>query len=327
LLVQSKQLLVGSLPYEARIGQARLGGLRQGTEVFYLGTPVGEVSNIDYITNSQNLKIKLLIKRTYQDKIFSDTRLELRTRLPVGGVYLELTRGAESRNPMPASEAMPGDFGDVLVSDTTVEDQLAQFRARLDAIVRQFQLTQEAISRSMDSFDSLSKSTEQKVSPTFNEIRRTAESMRDSTIRTEVSATRTLADLSQAARSLESEIKGSSLVLNQNVEQVQKSFAAVQERTEQSLRQFDSSIKGLETDIRVAVAEARKVLVTMQSAMRDFKAATRDLPATVDNVNNAVNDADDVIEGVKRHPLLRNHVDQETGTRQTLPSGVRGGGP
>ena len=61
--------------------------------------------------------------------------------------------------------------------------------------------------------------------------------------------------------------------------------------------------------------------------MDDLKKVSQDLPETKDSIDNAVGDADDVIDGVKRHPLLKKFVDQEKGTRQAAPASVRGGSP
>lgn len=318
LTLSAQGYLSKNVSYYTDIPQEDLGSLKKGADVLLLGEVVGKVYAIEPIER-QRLKITMRIKEVHRENILEDSTVVLRQPLAVGAAHFEILRGPSGGQPIAASLEAPGylPLGDPGSSFADVGQIVGQGMAQ---IVDNFDRARSAIVWGMNAFRSLSQTTERGVDPAIAELRQAIEELRATTARTEITLKNTLEDIAETSRTVSDRTKNSASNLDANIEEMQQSLATVERATVERLRTIQHSIDQLNRDVTRAVD-------IFESVMADLKKVTPDLPDTIDSMNNAISDADDVIDGVKRHPLLRKYVEQEKGTRQTAPAAIRGGGP
>lgn len=303
------------LPYYALVNQDELGTLKKDAEVFLLGESVGKVEQIEFVDGAQvggkDIRIKMQIQAHFKPKILEGSRIIITQ--PLGGItnaHVEIRRGRGAQ-PIAASKTSPGVL-EVARAESPLNDVGASVSQGMNQIVDNFDRARSSIVWGMNAFRSLSQTSERGVEPALEELRKAITELRASTARTETTLKNTLEDIAETSRTMNDRTKSSSANLDANIEEMEQSIA-------EANRNMKIAIDKVNRDLSVSLDKFNDV-------MDDLKKVTKDLPETKDEVDDAVSDADDVIDGLKRHPLLKNHIPQEQGTRQAPPAGVRGGG-
>lgn len=310
------------LPYVARVNQDQLGTLKKGAEVFLLGESVGKVQEIAFVDPTQpgiepivagkDIEITMMIREDVRPKILVGSRIIITQ--PLGGIansHVEIRRGREP-TAIVATNDQPGKL-DVDESDQALNDVARSVNQGMNQIVDNFDRARSSIVWGMNAFRSLSQTSERGVEPALDELRKAIEELRASTARTESTLKNTLEDIAETSRTMNDRTKTSSTNLDTNIDEMEQTIADANQN-------MKIAIDKINRDLAISLDKFNDV-------MDDLKKVTQDLPETKDEVDDAVADADDVIDGLKRHPLLKKHIPQDQGTRQTAPAGVRGGGP
>jgi ABC-type transporter Mla subunit MlaD len=318
VVMNSQNFFAKEVRYYTTISQDELGTLKKGAEVLLKGEVVGRVQKIDF-AEGQNLRVTLVILDTSRQDILEGSTVLIRAPL-VANPSMEIIRGPSNGQPIAATWENPGylPLGDT--SGANLADVGQSVGQGMAQIVDNFDRARSAITWGMGAFRSLSQTTERGVEPTLSELRSAIQELRETTARSEITLKHTLEDIAETSRTLNDRTKSSAQNLDSNIEEMQQSLAVVERASVERLRGIQDSLDKLNLDIERAVD-------SFESVMKDIKKVSPELPDTLDGVDNAVGDADDVIDGIKRHPLLRKYVEQEKGTRQAAPSSIRGGGP
>jgi ABC-type transporter Mla subunit MlaD len=317
-MTSAKGLLDTNVLYTTNVPQENLGSLKKGAEVILLGEVVGRVSEMKF-GDDQIVIVTSSIRDTYKNQIIDGSEVLIIEPIAVGSPHLKIMRGPAGGAPIAASLEIPGNLP-LDESTSALGDVGNSVGQGMAQIVDNFDRARSAIVWGMNAFRSLSQTTERSVDPAMNELRQAIAELRATTERSEVTLKHTLEDIAETARTMNDRTKSSSQNLDSNIEEMQQSMAVVERASVERLKGIQQSLDKLNADIERAVD-------SFESVMVDIKKISPDLPDTKDSIDNAVSDADDVIDGVKRHPLLRKYVDQEKGTRQAAPSSVRGGTP
>lgn len=306
--------------YRTTIEQEQLRGLKKGAEVFLKGEPIGRVESIEFGAG-RSLIITTKVNQRFKNDIVEDSTVLIRTSIVGSVATLEIIRGPAENSPIVASYDSPGVLPiDPGASGADLADVGSSVGQGMAQIVDNFDRARSAIVWGMNAVRSLSQTTERGVDPAMTELRLAIAELRETTARTEITLKHTLEDIAQTSRTMNDRTKSSSQNLDSNIEEMQQSLAVVERASVERLKGIQQSLDKLNLDIERAVD-------SFESVMLDVKKVSPDLPETKDSLDNAISDADDVIDGVKRHPLLKRFVDQEKGTRQAAPASVRGGGP
>jgi ABC-type transporter Mla subunit MlaD len=299
------------LTYYTIVKQEELGSLRKGAEVFLLGDSVGKVDDIAFV-NGKNIKVTMKIRQTPSENIVTNSRVIISQ--PFAGFtnsHVEIRRGDGT------TEILPDANGErelkLAVAENQLNDVGASVSQGMAQIVDNFDRARSSIVWGMNAFRSLSQTSERGVEPALEELRKAISELRASTARTETTLKNTLEDIAETSRTMNDRTKSSSANLDANIEEMEQSIA-------EANRNMKIAIDKVNRDLTLSLSKFNDV-------MDDLKKVSKDLPETKDEVDDAVSDADDVIDGLKRHPLLKNHIPQDQGTRQTAPSSVRGGSP
>jgi ABC-type transporter Mla subunit MlaD len=313
------------LSYRVDMSQEELGSLKKNADVFLLGEIVGKVNTIEFRNEThppaqspdKDLIVTLRIKKAYEASILEGSTVVLRTPLAVGNAHLEIIRGPANRAKLATNEitpaALPLEERDNPLND--VGNSVGQGMAQ---IVDNFDRARSAIVWGMGALQRLSQTTERGVDPALEEMRKAIAELRATTARTEVTLKHTLEDIAETSRTMNDRTKSSSTNLDTNIEEMEQSIADVNHN-------MKVAIEKLNRDLAASLSKFNLAMDNFNAIAADIKVVTQDLPTTVDGVNNSIEDADDVISGVKRHPLLKNVVPQDQGTRQAAPASVRGG--
>lgn len=317
-VILATDTFVKKSPYIVRVTQEELGSLKTEADVFLLGERVGKVVEIkfeqdpDKIVARRDITIRMLIRSDVNKKITADSKVMITQ--PLGGIansYVDIRRGSSGVE-MAENQENDREFT-VDTSDSALNDVAKSVNEGMAQIVDNFDRARSSIVWGMNAFRSLSQTSERGVDPALEELRKAIAELRASTARTEATLKNTLEDIAETSRTMNERTKTSSATLDTNIEEMEQTVADAN-------RNLKIAIEKVSRDLAVSLEKFNDV-------MDDIKKVSKDLPDTMDEVNDAVADADDVIDGVKKHPLLRKHVKQEQGTRQNPPSGIRGGGP
>lgn len=317
------------LPYEVFMTQEELGSLKKNAEVFLLGENVGKVESIRFRNETdsplpdgkrdKDIVVTLRIKETYKGEIRKESYVVVSTPLAVGNAHIEIIRGSAASSVLTTSETAKAELP-LEEKDNPLNDVGSSVAQGMAQIVDNFDRARSAIVWGMNSVRSLSQATERGVDPALVELRKAIEELRATTARTEVTLKHTLEDVAETSRTMNNSTKTSSANLDTNIEEMEQHIADAN-------RNLKISIDRLNRDLAVSLNKFNQSMAKIDSVVDDFKKVSQNLPDTMDEVNDAVEDADAVIDGVKRHPLLKNHVEQDKGTRQAAPASIRGGGP
>lgn len=314
-IILATDTLTPRIPYQVNLDQSQLGGLRKGADVFLLGEKVGKVYDIKFSKDSNGrsqVTITLMIIADFREQIVEDSEVVIIQPLAVANPFIEIRRGSSDVPLLAANEPGPGTL---TLEDSAlgVADMSQNVTQSMAQIVDNFDRARSAIVWGMNAFRSLSQTSERGLEPALDDLRKAINELRDSTRRTETTLKNTLEDIAETSRTMNDRTKSSSSNLDTNIEEMEQTIADANHN-------LKLAIEKVNRDLSISLAKFNDV-------MDDLKKVTQDLPETKDEVDDAVSDADDVIDGLKRHPLLKNHIPQNQGTRQTAPAGVRGGGP
>lgn len=340
-VMRVKEVFVSFLPYEMEIHQDDLDGLRQGTELYVLGHVAGRITKIEYVPQSTNLLVSMTIKETYRESLFEDSVVKLKRRFGVGEPYLEILRGPRSDRLLPTpSDGNPTRFA-------IFEPE----KDRLDVVETQLTKARESIQKVADA-----------MAPALDSIREAANSAKAEVNESVGPASRQLGEASTSVaksadgmhRKLDetlSRLEETFVLLDQRLEQLGNTVATIEreaQSTTESMRDaaatFSDSIVQVKEEASAAMREfatasvktqdvmdkgsdvlerGREVLEEGKEVMGDLKRETSELSGTAAKANDAAGGAREVVDGLKRHWLLRKYVKSNSPSKQAPSSGVR----
>jgi ABC-type transporter Mla subunit MlaD len=296
-LVQAKELFTRSVAYEIHIEQSALDGLRQGTEVQMLGQDAGEITSIDYSPHSNKVIVKLAINEPFKRKIFVDSTVHVRHKYGVGESYLEILRGEKAATVLDMAEP--------------IEIDAANFRA-----------DEDRIEQLRDEIRHIREMVEKSLTPTLESVRKTSDVARQEVRAAAVPAFDEFRDASKR-------LGGASDVMHDRIQDTAAPafarFGEASDAAKRSISDIVESVQRFEADSHETMASFRKSTEAFQKASEKIERAADALPATTEKLDDTVGGAQDVIEGLKRNRLLKRYLRPENSSRQTPPSGIRGG--
>jgi ABC-type transporter Mla subunit MlaD len=319
-LVRVKELFATRLPYQVVMPQKELDGLREGTEVYILGKSVGHVSEIEYQPGSNDVRMTLMIKEESRDKIFTDSELTMRRKFGVGEPYLEILRGEASQRVLQHDDPeTPARFSR-FVPD---EDKLNMLAEKITNI-------EEALLPMINSARITSRNANKQMNevmvPTLNQFRESTVSIEGSVNKMERKANKTMTRFEQSAETLDDSVarmKKSVVTLEGDTKSTLASIRRTSNNTSRQVDEIEANVEATLKKISDASDKAGNAADDARDLIQVLKEEADDLPGTVNRFNNTLSNAQETIDGINRHWLLRRYVDQEERSQRLSPSGVR----
>lgn len=327
-LLRVKEVFIASLPYDMVIKQHELDGLRQGTEVFILGRLAGRITEIAYETGSTDLRINLTLKETFRDSLFDDSVVRLRRRFGVGEPYLEILRGPASARPL----RHPQDGGPArFLNFIPEQDRLDVVETQLDRVRSSVERVEQAMVPALSSIQRAANTTteqvESNVGPAAVKAGESSEMVARSAARVQQKMDETLNRIEDSAAEFDSHLRQ----VTSAVKSVERDSLETSARVRHSAEEFSESIQAVQNkansafdEFETASKEMNSLMRDSQAVVRDLKSETEDLTGTAIKANDAAGGAQDLVNGLKQHWLLRRYMKPNSPTRTAPAAGVRG---
>jgi len=298
--------------------------LHPGTEVLILGKPVGEVLDLSYLEDGSGVRVDIQLTKQNAAMVFEDSIVRLERKFGVGTPVLVIRR--DSRQ---LSSSKPLSSNQRIQSFSSDLDRVDQLSDQVGQITKSFQEIQEVAEPTLESMrvtgERLQGSLDEAIDPAFRRSQQasdsfleTNEQIRETTVNLEGRMTelveRTEKMLDQDVRSTLSAIQRSNEVIEQAASQVgetSKTLDAEMIQTLSMVRETSEAIRQLATQTELLIEILNE--------------EAEDLPGTTNRVNNTMSEAQQLVQEIRSHWLLRRYRQESSSTKQLDPSAIRGG--
>ena len=319
VLIRSKNWGTRKEQIVAFLPEDELNGIQVNTPVQILGERVGKVIGIKYETEQTEelkawwpaidrppthfLRIDIEVAADEIPRLGDMTpRIHVRRRMAgVGDVYLELMRGREQQ-----------DFY-VIQPEKSAQDEIRTMTQLMGEVQRDFQTIRQTLERSSANFDESNSD----IIKTSQRVRELSESLLEVTPK-----------LPQIAKSVER--------TSDDIRQTSERFRETTQEISKSNRQLQNVLTDAEEvspRLLPIAKQAEQLLQTSQVVADRLKDESESLPGTVNDFRESINgfqdrvdEAQEVIDGLRQNWLIRRHVAQPEQPSRVPPSKVRVGG-
>lgn len=310
--------------YWIEASEAEVHELHPGTEVLILGKPIGEVKNLSYLEGASAVRVDIQLNRPAEDVVFEDSVVRLERKFGVGAPVLVIRRdGVRGRSSKPLS---PNQRIQFFSSDLDRVDQLTDQVKQITKSFKEIQEVAEPTLESMrDTGERLQGSLDQTVDPAF----RKSQDASDAFLETNQQMQVTTQNLEQQITGL---VDRADKILD---EEVRDTLAAVQQSNrviEDAAMQVNATAQTLDNQlvetlavIREASETVRELALETQKFIRVLNDEAEDLPGTTNRVNDTMSEAQQLVNEIRSHWLLRRYREEPTPSRQMDPTAIRGG--
>ena len=298
--------------------------LHPGTEVLILGKPVGEVLDLSYLEDGSGVRVDIQLTKQNTAMVFEDSVVRLERKFGVGTPVLVIRRDSRER-----LSAKPLAANQRILSFLPNLDRVDQLSDQVKQIRESFQEIQEVAEPTLESMrvtgERLQGSLDRAVDPAFRKSQeasdsflQTNEQIRETTINLEGRVAdlvgRTERMLDQDVRMTLSAIQRSNEVIEQAASQVGETSKTLDAEMIQTL----SMVRETSEAIRQLAAQTEVLIEVLNEEAED-------LPGTTVRVNNTMSEAQQLVQEIRSHWLLRRYRQENGTTKQLDPSSIRGG--
>lgn len=295
--VRRQAIFVPEYRIYAYLPEAILDGVREGTEVIVLGRVAGNVENLAYVDpreDGSNVQLTLAIKETFQHEIFTDSVANLRRKLAgAGEAYLEISRGPRHREVLSPSGTLQ------MFAEAEPTSELKRLAGMIDDVRGYFENTQNSM---IDAFSKVQELAED-VQHTNRRLQTVVDDVQDFSPR--------LSPLAEKTDQVLSDFKEFSPKL--------KSLADQAETVIGDLQAFSPRLDPL-------ADKADEFFKTSNEVAENLRRETEDLRGSGESLHDGIEGAQQVIDGLRHHWLLRRYIDTSGGDVTISPSEI-GQGP
>lgn len=310
--------------YWIETAEADVHELHPGTEVLILGKPVGEVLDLNYLEDGRGVRVDLQLTRQKTPQIFRDSIVRLERKFGVGTPVLVIRRDSSQKR---SSQTLtPDQKIEYFSSDLDRVDQLTE---QVRQITKSFQEIQQVAEPTLESVretgERLQGSLDQAVDPAFQKSQVASDSFLETNqqIRatTENLESQIAAFVNRADRMLDIEV-------SKTLRSIQQSNGVI----EQAATQVEMTSKSLDTEvidtlriIQEASETVRQLAEQTQGLVEVLNEEAEDLPGTTNRVNNTMSEAQQLVQEIRSHWLLRRYRQEPRANELLSPSAIRGG--
>ncbi len=335
LLLRASDYFAETKSFWFEIGQEDVQDLHPGIEVVILGERAGEVKAIEYVEDSNRVRVNLSIDPDKSDQIFENSVVVPARKYGVGTPVLNIRRGASVTQP-----STPLSGGSQILSFTTEDDRIEKMAREVESVsesVRQIQLQMTPVLLSIASTsDNMNRAVTDSVNPAMDQTRLASESFLQTNDQLRPEASETLRVIRDATTDLQSQIGTLNAKLEKLLDEDMTATLADVRRSTDDVSDAAKTANQTTTAVGVDVSETMAKLdqaaeqVTRlaeetRAVVRIVRREADDLPGTTARVNDTVSETQDLVGEVRDHWLLRRSRDRSGSSQQVSPSTVRGG--
>jgi ABC-type transporter Mla subunit MlaD len=335
LLLRTGDYFVQHDHYWIEINQSELDGLRRGIEVTMLGQRVGEIESVQYVDDTNRVRVNLIIDSKHSDQIFETSILVPDRKFGLGTPVLAIQRGeipGQTPKPLP-----PGSRIDAYQNQTDRVDQMARGVDSVSDSVRKIQQKLDPTMTSVDdAANDFSSSIANSMNPAFDRVEtasksftKTNEVLRPDAIATLEAVRSATTDLQQRVGTLtdkiqllvERDVQKTLADVQQSSNDVSKAAAQVGRTAEDANQEIADAL----STVQRAAESVQKLAEETRDVVRIVRSEADDLPGTTARVNDTVHDTQDLVEEIRGHWLLQRTSRRGMPTAPISPAGIRAG--
>lgn len=310
--------------YWIETSESEVHELHPGTEVLILGKPVGEVLDLSYLDNGRGVRVDIQLNRQPYTVVYEDSVVRLERKFGVGTPVLVIRRdvsAGQSSRPLLANQRIQ-----YFSSELDRVDQLTDQVKQITKSFQEIQLVAEPTLESVKTTgERLQGSLEQAIDPAFQKSQLASDSFLETNRR-----------IQETTQNLESQIEKFVNRADQILEQdlkttlsaVQRSNVVIQDSANQvgsTSRTLNSQMVETLDLVRETSETVRQLALQTQSLIGVLNQEAEDLPGTTHRVNDTMSEAQQLVEEIRSHWLLRRYRQEKSPTPQLNPSTIRGG--
>ncbi len=347
LMIRSKDWFAPREPIVAYLPEEELNGLQVGTPVQILGERVGKVVDIRYETEDLErlrdrwqalgsmpehfLRIDIELLSNALERLGTrQARIHVRRRMAgVGDVYLELMRGhAPVATPVTPDEqaefyviqpeksaqdeirTMTHLLGQVQADFAVMRSELEQSSAQFAVSNERFQTTSQSIQTLADNWTDITPQLVADLKQTTSDFRDTTANFRDTSSQIRETSTQ-IRETNQQIRDTTSQIADSNHQLQDVLTDVQAASPRLLPITQQTEQLLQTS---------------QVVADRLKQESESLPGTVRQVRSTVENADDTVQEAQEVIDGLRQNWLIRRNVPPRQTPERLPASQIRVGG-
>jgi ABC-type transporter Mla subunit MlaD len=267
----------------AFIRDEELDGLRRGTEIVLLGQKAGEISSIDYFYDptspDKDLEITMVLRRVpFQEQIFEGSTAHIRHHLAgAGDAFLEIKRGPRGGSILSDGDILP------IIPELTSNDRLDEIEQKMERITLAFEKVRDTMVPAFENMNKLavegqaSNATLQEVLNDFDQV------------------SPRLGPLADKADAVLTDMQNFTPRLDPLAIQAQDVL---------------TDLQNVSPRLRPLTDRAQQVLDESQEITASIRSETDQLEGTVRDVRDTVGSAQEVLDAMRSHWLLRRYIKQ-----------------
>lgn len=333
-LARNNRFLSKSVNFFASLTEQQAADLRTGTEVVVLGRNVGQVQSLDYLDNSDQVRLQLAIDTKYRDLITTGSVISLERKFGVGAMFIKVRRRSMSELkaepvPLDANEFIP------MVQDADRVDKMA---SEVTSASRSIDSIRESATPALESFritsDTLNDSLLEKINPAAVESRQALRSLQATSDLLQVHSQQTTDNIQKLTDLMQAFVENDVRKGLESVTRASDSTANASDNLAKTSANLDKKTDLTNEDIRQTLATMRETLVVitkLSNESREFVQVLRgeahDLPGTTAKFNDTVEDTQDLVQQIRSHWILRSTRNQANSAEPIKPSSIRAEGP
>ena len=295
--VRRQALFVPEYQIYSYLKESDLDGIRKGTEVIVLGRVAGHVETIEYVpvrADGANVQLTIALKETFRPEVFVDSVAYVRHKLAgAGEAYIEINRGPRHEQVLP-----PG--GEIALRiEPEPASELKRITLMMDDIRGYFENVQHSMVRA------------------FGELEQTADDIQQSNTRLQT----VIDDLRDFSPRLSPLAEKTDEVLD-DFKQFSPKMNTLADKADTVIDDLQAFSPRLEPIAEKADAFFDKSNAVAENLRRETEA----MRGSGERLHDSLGGAQEVIDGLRRHWLLRRYIDTSGGEATISPSEI-GRGP
>lgn len=330
LLLRAGDYFAERKTYWFEIPQEEVRDLHPGIEVMILGKRAGQIEDIQYVADSDRVRIELAIDEAFADQVFANSIIVPDRKYGVGAPILNLRRPSGKEVAQPS---VPLPSGNQIATFRTQDDRIEQMAREVETVAASVRKIQEQLTPTLATIGKTSTgidtSMSETITPAFKTANRAADSFFTTNEQLRPVADETMRVIRESTQALREQVGDLTAqvqaLVNQELKQTLADVSATAETVDKVSEDTSQNITETLQVLAKAAEQVRLLAEETRQVVRIVRAEADQLPGTTTRVNDTVSDTQDLVGEIRDHWLLRNSNRRPSGSSQVSPSSLRGG--